>query len=109
MTEEDRANTAVVLVQPFLLRPFLNGLSIDSPVNVALGYPIDQVSLFRVVRMLLRMWSRLSKEVKKGMYYKDFSQWILQTDLDVLLLLRNEEKFSDTSCAENSFTSVKKN
>lgn len=85
MKEEDRANTAVVLVQPFLLRPFLNGLSIDSPVNVALGYPIDQVSLFRVVRMLLRMWSRLSKEVKKGMYYKDFSQWILQTDLDVLL------------------------
>jgi CRISPR/Cas system-associated exonuclease Cas4 (RecB family) len=85
MKEEDRANTAVVLVQPFLLRPFLNGLSIDSPVNVALGYPIDQVSLFRVVRMILRMWSRLSKEVKKGMYYKDFSQWILQTDLDVLL------------------------
>ena len=85
MKEEDRANAAVVLVQPFLLRPFLNGLSIDSPVNVALGYPIDQVSLFRVVRMLLRMWSRLSKEVKKGMYYKDFSQWILQTDLDVLL------------------------
>jgi CRISPR/Cas system-associated exonuclease Cas4 (RecB family) len=85
MKEEDRANTAVVLVQPFLLRPFLNGLSIDSPVNVALGYPIDQVSLFRVVRMLLRMWSRLSKEVKKGMYYKDFSQWILQTDLDVLI------------------------
>lgn len=85
MKEDDRANTAVVLVQPFLLRPFLNGLSIDSPVNVALGYPIDQVSLFRVVRMLLRMWSRLSKEVKKGMYYKDFSQWILQTDLDVLL------------------------
>jgi CRISPR/Cas system-associated exonuclease Cas4 (RecB family) len=85
MKEEDRANTAVVLVQPFLLRPFLNGLSIDSPVNVALGYPIDQVSLFRVVRMLLRMWSRLSKEVKKGMYYKDFSQWILQTDLDILL------------------------
>jgi hypothetical protein len=85
MKEADRANTAVVLVQPFLLRPFLNGLSIDSPVNVALGYPIDQVSLFRVVRMLLRMWSRLSKEVKKGMYYKDFSQWILQTDLDVLL------------------------
>jgi CRISPR/Cas system-associated exonuclease Cas4 (RecB family) len=85
MKEEDRANTAVVLVQPFLLRPFLNGLSIDSPVNVALGYPIDQVSLFRVVRMLLRMWSRLSKEVKKGMYYKDFSQWILQTDLDILI------------------------
>jgi CRISPR/Cas system-associated exonuclease Cas4 (RecB family) len=85
MKEEDRANTAVVLVQPFLLRPFLNGLSIDSPVNVALGYPIDQVSLFRVVRMILRMWSRLSKEVKKGMYYKDFSQLILQTDLDVLL------------------------
>jgi len=85
MNEEDRANTAVVLVQPFLLRPFLNGLSIDSPVNVALGYPIDQVALFRVVRMLLRMWSRLSKEVKKGMYYKDFSQWILQTDLDILI------------------------
>lgn len=85
LNEEDRANTAVVLVQPFLLRPFLNGLSIDSPVNVALGYPIDQVSLFRVVRMLLRMWSRLSKEIKKGMYYKDFSQWILQTDLDVFL------------------------
>ena len=85
LSEEDRANTAVVLVQPFLLRPFLNGLSIDSPVNVALGYPIDQVALFRVVRMLLRMWSRLSKEVKKGMYYKDFSQWILQTDLNVLI------------------------
>ncbi|MEY3835561.1 MAG: hypothetical protein RI989_989 [Bacteroidota bacterium] len=31
------------------------------------------------------MWARLSKEVKKGMYYKDFSQWILQTDLDVLI------------------------
>ena len=85
MNEEDRANTAVVLIQPFLLRPFLNGLSIDSPVNVALGYPIDQVALFRVVKMLLRMWARLSKEVKKGMYYKDFSQWILQTDLDVLI------------------------
>jgi hypothetical protein len=85
MPVEDRANTAVVLIQPFLLRPFLNGLSIESPVNVALGYPIDQVALFRVVKMLLRMWARLSKEVKKGMYYKDFSQWILQTDLDVLI------------------------
>ena len=85
LTVEQRAETAVILVQPQLLRPFLNALSIDSPLNVALGYPIDQTNVFRTTKSLIRIWSRLAKDTKKGIYHKDFAQWIVQPECEVLL------------------------
>jgi ATP-dependent helicase/nuclease subunit B len=85
LSVEERAETAVILVQPQLLRPFLNALSIDSPLNVALGYPIDQTNVFRTTKSLIRIWSRLAKDTKKGIYHKDFAQWIVQPECEVLL------------------------
>lgn len=89
LSEEERAETAVVLVQPQLLRPFLNALSIQSPINVALGYPIDQTNVFRTTRALIRIWSRLARDPKKGIYHKDFAQWIVQPECEFLLNQRS--------------------
>lgn len=89
LSEDEREETAVVLVQPQLLRPFLNALSIQSPINVALGYPIDQTNVFRTTRSLIRIWSRLARDPKKGIYHKDFSQWIVQPECEFLLSQRS--------------------
>jgi ATP-dependent helicase/nuclease subunit B len=85
MPESQREQTAVVLTQPQLLRPFLNALNIDSPINIALGYPIDQTSVFRTTKMLVRLWYRLTANTNKGLYYKDVLMWLSQPDIRTII------------------------
>ena len=85
LDEEQREQTAIVLTQPQLLRPFLNALNIDSPINIALGYPIDQTSVFRTTKMLVRLWYRLNTNLSKGLYYKDVLLWLSQPDIRTIL------------------------
>jgi len=74
-SEEELENTCVVINDESALEPLLSAITdVKSDVNLAIGKPIQQTHLSRIVEELFVL---RSLHVRKGkMYYKPFVQWL---------------------------------
>lgn len=80
-SEMDR--TAIILADQNVLLPLIKNLPpIDNKINIALGYPLRQTAVFKLLRSLLQLHIPQPGKEKRGTYYKNILRVIEQQSLN---------------------------
>lgn len=78
--------TAVIIADSSLLIPLIKNLpQLDCKVNIAMGYPLKQTAILRLLKSFLHLHSLNNEKAKRGIYYKTFLQFLEQESLSVYL------------------------
>ncbi|MEZ4799802.1 MAG: PD-(D/E)XK nuclease family protein [Flavobacteriales bacterium] len=78
--------TAVIIADSALLIPLIKNLpQLDCKVNIAMGYPLKQTAILRLLKSFLHLHSMNNEKAKRGIYYKIFLQFLEQESLSVYL------------------------
>ena len=82
ITPEQADKTAIILADATLLIPIVRNIpQLDCKVNIALGYPLKQTAILKLMKSLLALHMAPEIKAKRGIYYKLFLQVVEQQSL----------------------------
>jgi hypothetical protein len=88
-------NTAVVLCDEQLLIPTLHGLpSVASEINVTMGYPLKQTSIYTLIELLLHLHRTTKADEKKTRFYHKDVLSLLHHPY-IVMMSANAVKYAD--------------
>jgi CRISPR/Cas system-associated exonuclease Cas4 (RecB family) len=80
--DDDFEKTAIVVADSSLLIPLVKNLpQINAKINIALGYPLKQTSVMKLLKSLLFLHMPAPGKEKRGLYYKALLRVIEQQSL----------------------------
>jgi ATP-dependent helicase/nuclease subunit B len=78
--------TAIIIADSTLLVPIIKNLpALDCKVNIALGYPLKQTAIMKLIKSLLQLHTPIPAREHRGIYFRHLLQVVEQQSLSRLL------------------------
>lgn len=114
VAKDDPGQTAVIIADESLLLPVLQSIPESAgTVNVTMGFPFAQSTVFGMVDLWLRIQEQVNKEKKDSVYYRDVQAFlshpltsVRESERDVLLKRMLDNQWVEVPLTELLFSSV---